>query len=150
MALIDERGVHGFFADIIQQYPEAEELLEPARVEQDLTVVRRMIRQIPIVASRRQAYIDLAVDPWEWTGYPNQTALDAYPRENIISAFMQEYSDVPAATWVNTILRFYPEKAALAQFVIELRSSNLSSQQILMQVLERQDLTNNEIATVGW
>jgi hypothetical protein len=153
MAIVDERGVRGFIADIVQMFPDAEPLFVYPRVEQDLTNINQMISQLPSVPTRLQYYIEIGIAMVDTLAYlPNQAAIDEFPREKVISGYMQFYSEEGALGWVNALIRYFPEKIALLQFIADLRTSNpvLTSKQILMQVLERPDITNDEILMVGW
>ena len=142
-------GVEGILRDMIEGFPELEELFFPQRVEQDLTSINILKNQLPI-PNRLQYYFNQEVEGDELMSLPNQSAIDNFERELLISAYVRNYSEEGAHSWVDKLIEFYPEKLVLLQFIVHIRNENFTSKQILMLVLERPEITNNEILVVGW
>ncbi len=128
----------------------AAQVLSPPKVVSDLTEVTKIKSQNPDLQVRHEAYRNLLTPESEFWNIQNQKEVDSFPREKVLSLYLQAYDTAAAEDWVNTLLRYFPEKTELVNLVSDHRNQKLDEQLLLMLTLETPHLTNDEIFVVGW
>jgi hypothetical protein len=120
------------------------------RANQDLTNISKLIQEVPYTANRLQHYIDLEIPELAWRSLPDQSSIDSFPRVKIISIYLRLHNEKTARDWIDSLIRCYPEKISLIQFINDLRAANFTHKQILMRVLEHPNINNQEIKDLGY
>jgi hypothetical protein len=128
---------------------EFSEIFYPPRVEPDMSGVRKLKLEVPSIPNRLQVYLPLVGNPQEFVCLlPNQGAIGTYPREKVISCYMQFYSEEWCESWIKGALRYFPEYPVLSVLMIE--HAHLPAKQRMLLLLEQPQLSNGDIIFVGW